>query len=249
MSSAITVRGLFKSFDDTKVLDDFSIDFEQGKITAIFGPNASGKSTLLNILSGVIQADKGNFRIKDSNRFQISYIFQNYRDSLLPWRTNFQNIALPLEIQGKSGREIRHRVEELQALFEFDFDWNGYPYQLSGGQQQILAFIRALVSHPKVLFVDEPFSALDYENNLRLRDHVQRYYLAYKPTILLVTHNIEEAVHLASEIVVLSQKPVKTLKRINNPLRYPRTVRTLTSEHFHKVKDQVLSTFVRAANL
>lgn len=249
MNVAISVQNLKKSFNNTEVFRDFSISIEQGKITAIFGPNGSGKSTLLNILSGIVARDGGNFDIQSFNHFEFSYIFQNYRESLLPWRTNFENVALPLEIQNKSKKEIRQRVEELQKLFEFKFNWESYPYELSGGQQQILAFMRALVTSPKVLFIDEPFSALDYENNLRLREHLQKYFLTFKPTILLITHNIEEAVHLAEKIVVFSQRPTEVLEVIDNSLPYPRTVQSLKVEQFHQVKDKVLSVFQKATNL
>ena len=216
MSAVISAQNLKKSFNNTEVFHDFSIGVEQGKITAIFGPNGSGKSTLLNILSGIIAKDGGKFDIENFNHFEFSYIFQNYRESLLPWRTNFENVALPLEIQNKSKQEIRQRVEELQKFFEFKFNWESYPYELSGGQQQILAFMRALITKPKVLFIDEPFSALDYENNLRLRGHLQKYFLTFKPTILMITHNIEEAVHLAEKIVVFSQRPTKVLEVIED---------------------------------
>ena len=204
---------------------------------------------MLNILSGIITKDGGKFEIENFNHFEFSYIFQNYRETLLPWRTNFENIALPLEIQNKNKEEIRQKVEELQKVFEFKFNWSSYPYELSGGQQQILAFMRALITNPKVLFIDEPFSALDYENNLRLREHLQKYFLAFKPTILLITHNIEEAVHLAEKIVVFSKKPTKVLEVIDNSLPYPRTIQSLKTEQFHKIKDKVLSVFQKAANL
>lgn len=249
MNIAISATNLSKSFNGIEVFADFNVEVEQGKITAIFGPNGSGKSTLLNILSGVAVKDSGKFKIINFNHFEFSYIFQNYRESLLPWRTNFENLALPLEIQGKSKQEIQQRIKELQKLFEFKCDWKSYPYELSGGQQQILAFMRALITKPKILFIDEPFSALDYENNLRLREHLQKYFLAYKPTILLVTHNIEEAVHLAERIIVFSQKPTSILKTIENPLSYPRTIQSLKAEQFHKIKDEVLAVFQKAINL
>lgn len=249
MNIALSVQNLKKSFDNTEVFKDFSIDIEQGKITAIFGPNGCGKSTLFNILSGIVIKDGGGFYIENFSHFHFSYIFQNYRESLLPWRTNFANIALPLEIQKKSRQEIQQRAKELQKLFKFKFNWGRHPYELSGGQQQILAFIRALIVKPKILFIDEPFSALDYENNLRLREYLQKYYLIYKPTILLVTHNIEEAVHLADKIVVLSQKPTKVLEIIDNPLAYPRTIRSLKTEQFYHLKDRVFSVFKQAVNL
>ncbi len=246
---AISAKNLKKRFNGIEVFEDFSLDVQQGKITAIFGPNGSGKSTLLNILSGIIKNDAGNFHVENFSHFEFSYIFQNYRESLLPWRTNFENVALPLQIQNKSEGEIKQKIEELQKLFEFKVNWDGYPYELSGGQQQILAFIRSLVTSPKVLFIDEPFSALDYENNLRLREHLQKYYVAFRPTVLLITHNIEEAVHLAERIAVFSQRPTRVLEVIENPLPYPRTIESLRSNDFDKVKDRVLSVFQKAANL
>ena len=132
MNTAISIQNIKKSFKNTEVFQDFSIDIEQGKITAIFGPNGCGKSTLLNILSGVVEKDEGNFSIENFNHFQFSYIFQNYRESLLPWRTNFDNIAFPLEFKKKSKKEIKQKIDELQKLFEFKINWEQYPYELSG---------------------------------------------------------------------------------------------------------------------
>lgn len=249
MSICISIKNLEKKFGSVDVFRNFNLNIEKGKITAIFGPNGCGKSTLFNILSGSILKDEGNFFIKNFNQFEFSYIFQNYRESLLPWRTNFENIALPLEIQNIDKQKIEETVKELQKLFDFKLNWKSYPYELSGGQQQILAFMRALVTRPKILFIDEPFSALDYENNLRLREHLQKYYLKYKPTILLITHNIEETVHLAEKIVVLSQRPTEVIEIIENPLSYPRTIQSLKTEQFHQAKDKVLTAFQKITNL
>lgn len=248
MSSDVSIRDLRKSFDGLQIFDNLNIDFDSKKITAIFGPNGSGKSTLFNILSGIVSKDSGDFKINDFNLFDFSYIFQNYRTSLFPWRTNFENLALPLEVQKLNRNEIRKKIVEIQKMFDFEFDWGGYPYELSGGQQQILAFMRAIVINPKLLFVDEPFSALDYENNLHLRECLQKYYLMFKPTIILITHNIEEAVHLAHKIVVLSRKPTKVIEVIDNHMSYPRTIQSLKSEQFHRVKDKVLSVFQNLIN-
>lgn len=249
MENSISIKNLKKSYNKVEVFKDFNLDIEQGKITAIFGPNGSGKSTLLNILSGILKKDSGDYCLGSLDSFQISYIFQNYRESLLPWRNNFENVALPLEIQGKTKKEITEKINELQNLFELKIDWERYPYELSGGQQQILAFMRALITKPKILFIDEPFSALDYENNLFLREHLQKYYLMFKPTIVLITHNIEEAVHLADKIVVLSKRPTHVTKIIENNLVYPRTIEFLKTELFHRVKDEVLDAFQLNTNL
>ncbi len=249
MSPVISINNLKKSYNQTEVFEDFSLDVEQGEITAIFGPNGSGKSTLLNILAGISTKDSGRYDINGFDHFSFSYIFQNYRESLLPWRTLYENVALPLQIQGISDVEIRKRIDELEKMFETKFNWGQYPYELSGGQQQIIAFMRGLIANPKILFIDEPFSALDYENNLRLRDHLQKYYLTFKPTIILITHDIEEAVYLAEKIVVFSKKPTRVLETIENTIAYPRTIASLKAEEFHQVKDGVLSAFERATNL
>jgi len=248
MNHAVTAYNLKKLFHNTEVFRDLSIDIEEGKITALIGPNGCGKSTLLNILAGLIKQDGGDFQINNFNHFNFSYIFQNYRESLLPWRSNLKNLALPLEIQKRPKQEIGEIIKETQNKFGFEINWRGCPYELSGGQQQILAFMRALVTKPKILFIDEPFSALDYENNLRLREYLQKYYLAFHPTIILITHNIEEAVHLADKIIILSQKPTKIIEIINNPLPYPRTLETTREEKSNQIASQVLSAFQKATN-
>lgn len=249
MSSGISINRLKKSFHGTSVFHDFSMPVESGKITAVLGPNGSGKSTLLHMLCEILCADEGECRLEPSNHFERSYAFQQYRESLFPWRTNYKNVALPLQIQKFSREQIQERIEELQRLFDFSIDWDDYPYALSGGQQQMLAFMRALSVHPKILLIDEPFSALDYENNLRLRAVLQTYYLSFRPTILFVTHQVEEAVHLAEKIIVLSRKPTQVLEVIDNPLPYPRAVACLTTEKAHQLKNRVLARFLEAASV
>ncbi len=245
----ISIRNLKKKFGEQEILRDFSFDVDKGDIVALFGPNASGKSTTLNILSKLSEKEEDEQILRNFNLSELSYVFQNYRDSLLPWRTNYKNVAFPLELQGMSKDKIKKRIDEVASLFEFKTDLDNYPYELSGGQQQILAFIRALVTNPKVLFIDEPFSALDYENNLILRKHIQKYYIKYKPTILIITHNIEEAVHLANKIIILSKKPTVVSDIILNPEPYPRDAKFLKTETFNKIKDDVLSAFQRGAKL
>ncbi len=249
MNNLISVTNLQKKYGESTIYNDLNFEIEASKITSIFGPNGSGKSTVLNILAGIVKKDGGVYEVKKFNSFEFSYIFQNYRDSLFPWKTNFENVAFPMELQGKDRVAVEKRVRELQKIFEFDFDWNGYPYALSGGQQQILAFLRALASNPKLLFIDEPFSALDYENNLRLRRHLQAYYVTHKPTIVLITHNIEEAVHLSHRILIFSKKPTTVSASVENTLPFPRTVESIKSPLFHTIKDAVLDAFRKTAKL
>lgn len=249
MASAISVSGLRKSFQVQELYENLTFEVETGKITALFGPNGCGKSTLLNILAGLISKDAGTIQIEDFHPFRFSYVFQSYRESLLPWRTNFDNLAFPLEIQKWDRQRINTRIKELQAFFELKFSLNSYPFELSGGQQQMLAFLRALAPKPQLLFLDEPFSALDYENNIRLREKLEAYYLQEKPTVLLISHNIEEAVQVAHKILILSRTPTTILEQVENTLPYPRTLETLKSREFEQTKDRILSIFQRTVQL
>jgi len=243
----IVVRGLAKSFDANEVISNISFEVEKGDIVAIFGPNGCGKSTLLNILSGISEKTKGKIEIADFNPKKFSYIFQNYRESLLPWRNNYENIAFPLRLSDTEEEEVRRKIVEMEKIFSFKANLGLYPYQLSGGQQQILAFMRALITEPSILFIDEPFSALDYGNNLLLRTHLQKYHSKYKPTILAITHDIEEAVHIANKIIVLSNKPTRVVEIIENAAPYPRGTEFLNSQKFAEAKKKVLEAFQRGA--
>lgn len=239
----IVVKNLRKRLNGVELYQNLSFAAKTGKITAIFGPNGSGKSTLFNILAGVIPQDGGTHAIKPFDKLRFSYLFQNYREVLLPWMTNARNITLPLESQRLSAVEVQQRLTALQATSALTAPLNAYPYQLSGGQQQMVAFFRALVTNPNTLLIDEPFSALDYENRLRFCNLLQKYHMEQKPTALIITHDIEEAVYLADEIVVLSRKPARVLGVVKNPLPYPRTVGMLTSPQFQEVKAEVLKLF------
>lgn len=240
----IKIKNIEKRYDDIQILNGVSFDIEPNTITALVGPNGCGKSTLLNILSGIDEDYSGNHNIQ--NKESTSYIFQNYRDSLLPWRSNYKNISLPLEIKKMPKELINKKISELQEIFQLNLNKNKFPYQLSGGQQQQLAFMRALVNDPKILFIDEPFSALDYETNLKLRDSLQKYHAKYKPTIFMITHNIEEAVHLADKIIVLSRKPTKIIDIINNKRTNHRPINYLKGQEFNKVKNNLLDAFQKA---
>ncbi|MFB6181644.1 MAG: ABC transporter ATP-binding protein [Candidatus Magasanikbacteria bacterium] len=244
MSESISVHNIRKVNGDTTVFNEFNFEAETEKITSIFGPNGSGKTTLLNLIAGVSTPAEGNIELGNYDKSDISYIFQDYRRSLFPWRTNFENIAYPLELQQKNEKEIKSNFEEIKELLDLDIDWwEGHPGDLSGGQQQILAFIRALITYPKLLLIDEPFSALDFENSVKLRNLLQKYYLKYEPTVIMVTHDIEESIYLSNKVSVLSHKPTKILDTVENPLTYPRTMDSVNEEEFHKTKEKILSVF------
>ena len=175
----ITIRGLSKSFNGTVIYDNFDLDLPQGEFISIFGPNGCGKSTLINMISGLMPMDAGQvlFDGQTIEETRLSYVFQNYRDALFPWIRAIDNIHYPLKVMGLSKAERDKRVEQLLADFEVKIDLNAYPYMLSGGQQQTVSILRALVTNPEVLFLDEPFSALDYEMTLFMREQLQRIFM------------------------------------------------------------------------
>jgi len=247
MKNVIKVKNLSKSYDEKEILSNLSFCINEGDIVAIFGPNGCGKTTLLNILSGINEKTSGQVKIKTFDEKKFSYIFQNYRETLFPWRNNYENIAFPLHLGKIEEEEVRRKVVEMEEIFSFKANLGLYPYQLSGGQQQILAFMRALITEPSFLFIDEPFSALDYGNNLLMRTHLQKYYKKYKPTILAITHDIEEAVHLANKIIVLSKKPAGIVEIIENNAPYPRGTDFLNSKQFALTKKKVLLAFQNGA--
>ena len=157
-------------------------------------------------------------------------MFQNYREAMFPWMRTIDNIAYPLKLEGKSKAEVDRRMAELVASFDVKFDLNRYPYELSGGQQQTASIMRALAPNPEVLFLDEPFSALDFEMTLFIREKLQEVFMQTGTTMLLVSHDLEEAVYLADEVLLLTKRPTK---RGRDPevrgCPRPRTVATLSA--------------------
>lgn len=246
----LTIRGLQKSFRDTVVYDDFDLTLPLGSFTSIFGPNGCGKSTLINMISGLMPMDGGEVRydgqtIKDT---RISYVFQNYREALFPWLRAIDNIHYPLKLQGVPKAERVQRVDQLVSDFGIKIDLNAFPYALSGGQQQAVSILRALVRAPDVLFLDEPFSALDYEMTLLMREKLQVIYEKTGTTMILVSHDLEEAVQMADQVLLLTRRPTRVAALVDNPLIRPRDAATLVSADFVALRSQCLEIFQREAN-
>jgi NitT/TauT family transport system ATP-binding protein len=243
----ITIRRLSKRFGNAPLYEAFDLDIPQGRFTSIFGPNGCGKSTLINMIAGLTHPDAGEilFDGKTLKQTTIGYVFQNYRDALLPWKRALDNIQYPLEIARRTKAECRRRVEELIASFDIRFDLHRYPYELSGGQQQLVSIMRALAPHPEVLFLDEPFSALDYEMTLFIRDKLQEVFQATGVTMLLVSHDLEEAVYLADEVLLLTKRPTRVAETVRFSAPRPRNPQTLSTEEFIRVKAHCLDVFQR----
>jgi NitT/TauT family transport system ATP-binding protein len=243
----ITIRGLTKRFQGAAVYDNFDLDVPRGKFLSVFGPNGCGKSTLINLVAGLIPADAGTilFGGKPLRETKIGYVFQNYREALFPWLTAWKNIEYPLKMAKVAAAERARRVDRLVAHLAVKIDLTRYPYELSGGQQQLVSIMRALVVDPEVLFLDEPFSALDYEMTLFMRDQLQRVFNETRTTMVLVSHDLEEAVYLADRVLLLSRRPATIADFPDIVLPRPRTDATLSDPAFVRLKGHCLQVFQR----
>ncbi len=243
----VTIRALAKRFGGASVYDGFDLDIPRGELVSVFGPNGCGKSTLINMIAGLIPADAGEilFDGKPLRAIKFGYVFQNYREALFPWLRSIDNIEYPLKLMKLPKAERKARTERLLANLGVGIDLNRYPYELSGGQQQLVSIMRALVVQPEILFLDEPFSALDYEMTLFMRDQLQRVFIETGTTTVLVSHDLEEAVYLADRILLLSRRPARIADYVDFGALRPRTALTLSEPDFVRVKAHCLEVFQR----
>jgi NitT/TauT family transport system ATP-binding protein len=245
----VTVRGLSKRFANAKVgvYDNFDLDIPRGKLISVFGPNGCGKSTLINMIAGLVPTDRGEvlFDGKPIKDIKFGYVFQNYREALFPWLRSIDNIEYPLKLHKLPKAERRARVERLVSHLGVKIDLNRYPYELSGGQQQLISIMRALVVEPEILFLDEPFSALDYEMTLFMRDQLQRIFIETGTTTVLISHDLEEAVYLADRVLLLSRGPAQIADYVSFDALRPRTDATLSQDDFIRIKAHCLDVFQR----
>jgi sulfate/thiosulfate transport system ATP-binding protein len=210
----IQALNINKRFGDFVALDDVSIDVQSGRLTALLGPSGGGKSTLLRVIAGLDQADSGTVRIEDQDatalppqRRDVGFVFQHY--AAFKHLSVYRNVAFGLEVRKRPKAEIRRRVTELLELVHLDQFADRLPAQLSGGQRQRMALARALAAEPKVLLLDEPFGALDAKVRKELRDWLRRLHDEVHVTTIFVTHDQEEALEVADELVVINHGRVE----------------------------------------
>jgi NitT/TauT family transport system ATP-binding protein len=207
-------------------LDDINFEVHENEFVTLVGRSGCGKSTLLRIIAGLVAPTSGDVAVAGTSvskpRRDVSVMFQ--RPALLPWRSVRENVLLPVEVLGLDKREHGRRADELLELVGLAGFEKRLPHELSGGMQQRVSLCRSLVSQPKVLLMDEPFSALDALTRTELSGELQRIKMEHDTTIVFVTHSIEEAVILADRVVVLSPRPGRLREIVPVEIPRPRTL-------------------------
>jgi NitT/TauT family transport system ATP-binding protein len=241
----LTVENLHHAYTQGQVVTaSVSFDVKAGEIVSIVGPSGCGKTTLLKALAGLLKPTGGTIRFQgkvvQGVPDGLAMVFQEYGRSLLPWTTVNGNIELPLRYQPISPDECRRRVSESLQAVDLSGFGERYPWQLSGGMQQRVAIARALAYHPKLLLMDEPFASVDAQTRADLEDLAAAVRDRFDITIVLVTHDIDEAVYLSDRVVVLSSPPSKVLAQIAIDLPRPRDqIATKASEQFVAKRSEV----------
>lgn len=237
----VILKNISKSYYSQKgaldVIEDLSLEVKEGEIVAIVGPSGTGKSTILNIIAGLIDIDNGERYVNG----KIGYMFQH--DLLFDWKSVYQNLFIGLEIKDNVTKEDEEKAIKLLEKYDLlDFK-KALPKELSGGMRQRVALIRTLMVNPNILLLDEPFSALDSQTRIKISNDVYKTIKDEKLTAILVTHDINEAISLADKIVILSKRPAKVIKEY--PLDFkgltPIEKRTnpLFLEYFDKIWNDV----------
>jgi ABC-type nitrate/sulfonate/bicarbonate transport system ATPase subunit len=252
-ASSLRVREVRKSFpapDDPATrrlaLDGISLSLAVGELVSLVGPSGCGKSTLLRLIAGLDDPDSGDVLIGAENitgpNAERGLVFQD--PNLFPWLTVRRNIEAGL-VARHVLHEKRHEVEEFMRLVGLESFGDAYPHHLSGGMAQRVALARALINHPKVLLLDEPLGALDAFTRMRMQDEVLRLWQARRTTMLLVTHDIDEAIYMSDRIVIMTQRPGRIERTIPVVLDRPRD---RSSSDFLQLRGEILELLHFAGN-
>lgn len=228
---------------DVVALKDFNLDCLPGSFTALIGPSGCGKSTAMRIALGLEEFDAGEVQIAGQVPAMATaggitgVAFQDA--ALLPWRSVTRNIALPLEVLGRNPAQFQDQISHLVDLVGLKGYENALPGQLSGGMRQRVSIARALITSPEVLFMDEPFGALDQIRRRHMNVELQRIWQETRSTALLVTHGIDEAVFLADYVVVMHANPGRVVEVVEVPFARPRSEELFSDPAFHALTDRI----------
>ena len=245
-AAKIRVESINKSFNvdghRQLVLDRIQLSVREGEFVSIIGPSGCGKSTLLNIVAGLDSPDSGTVTVEGaqgvSSLGRVGYMQQ--KDLLLPWRTVLDNAILGLELHGMPRRQARRRALELTEIFGLKGYESQYPYALSGGMKQRAAFLRTMLMDQDVVLLDEPFGSLDALTRVQMQEWLMQLWDSLRKTIILVTHDMDEAILLSDRVYVLTPRPGRITLVLDVDLPRPRSYEQVTEPSFARLKSQLL---------
>ncbi|MBN9156525.1 MULTISPECIES: ABC transporter ATP-binding protein [unclassified Microbacterium] len=254
-SPRLSVQGLAKTYrtksGDVPVIADLTFDVQAGEVACIVGPSGIGKTTLLKCLTGLQPITAGSARIDgkeiDGPPEEMALVFQEYTRSLMPWLTVEKNVRLPLRHLRLSAAEREERITSALAAVGLAGAGAKYPWQLSGGMQQRVAIARAIAYRPEVLVMDEPFASVDAQTRFELEDLCLRIREQFGMTILVVTHDIDEAVYLSDRVIVLGERPARVTEIIEIDFGGPRDqLETRATAEFAELRTRIFGLIRKA---
>ncbi len=243
----IELEGVGKAFrvdgETLPVLEDVSLSVSAGEFVSLIGPSGCGKSTLLNIIAGLEEPTHGEIRfdgrLSSGRPGAVGYMHQ--KDLLLPWRTVLDNAILGLEIQGVGRAEARRRALDMAEQFGLKGFEHSYPHLLSGGMRQRAAFLRTALANQEIILLDEPFGALDALTRANMQEWLLERWESWGKTVVLVTHDVDEALLLSDRVYVLTPRPARLKTVLNVHLPRPRSYEMITDDAFVRMKAELLS--------
>lgn len=240
----LTAKNISVSFDGVKIIEDVSIELHKGEIVSLLGVSGAGKTTLFNVLSGLLIPHSGKVSIDNEDitgkAGNISYMLQ--KDLLLPFKTIIDNVSLPLVIHGEKKQKAREAASVYFGEFGLEGTQKKYPHQLSGGMRQRAALLRTYLFSDQVALLDEPFSALDTITKGSMHQWYLEVMERIKLSTLFITHDIDEAILLSDRIYIMSGKPGTITKEIKIEISKPRNQEFIISEQFIAYKKHILDT-------
>jgi NitT/TauT family transport system ATP-binding protein len=245
-ADALTIRDISLVYDEeVEALRGINLTVREGEFVSIVGPSGCGKSSLLKLVLGLEKSTGGEIRlsgraVKGPNR-DVGIVFQS--PVLLPWRTVFENVLLPADVQHLDRDTATERAAHLLRFSGLAGFEERYPFELSGGMQQRVAIVRALIHDPRLLLMDEPFAALDAMTREQMSMELQRIWMQSRKTVVFITHSIQEAVLLSDRIAVMSARPGRLVSVLDNSAARPRKIGDLTAPDMAKlaatIRDQL----------
>lgn len=249
MRTKISFKGVQKSYPakhasqaPTLALDSLDVSIRDTEIVSVLGPTGCGKSTALNLIAGFEEVSTGEVVLDgttvDGPGPDRAVVFQ--QASLFPWLNVFENVTLGVKCRGVPASDYTPRAEHLLDAVGLAGFMKHYPYQLSGGMQQRVQIARALISQPKVLLMDEPFGALDYQTRIFMQELLLKLWVEFKPTVFFITHDVSEAIFISDRVLVMSKRPGRIKLAVDVTAPKPRTLEFMTTPDFIGLQRQLL---------